>query len=428
MILAHKHNINVSLTGKQYKNGSFGIRIRVSYGGNRLDLFTGLSATRQQWDDNRQRYKQGCVVDGNQYNILNGNIDAYINYINDYFNKASLREALPTLTELKRLFNYTFKKSGQSQTDEFFYLFEQYINTRSETRHWSAEYKEMFMRVYNSIKTFKPDMRFADFTTETMNKYLYFLAQTMYNDKIVKVLSMLKEFLKYANQKNYPVNKEFFEFDAKLPQSKKDVRYLTISDLQKIINIKLPPGSALDMTRDFFVFQCFTALRYSDLKKLKHDNIRVVSDDKYEIDILTEKDNDRIPFPLSKVATSIYLKYKNNLYDNDVVFPVLSNQKYNAHLKELGRKAGIHGEWTDYQYRLDKVEEVKIPKANLTSHTARRTFVVTALNEGIGLDLIAQITSHADIDVMRPYIAATHKGKQKVVDALDRAASQEQRD
>lgn len=71
----------------------------------------------------------------------------------------------------------------------------------------------------------------------------------------------------------------------------------------------------------------------------------------------------------------------------------------------------MQGEWIDYQYKLDKVEDVKIPKSDLTSHTARRTFVVTALNEGIEegieLDLIAQITSHSDVEVMRPYIAST---------------------
>ena len=161
-----------------------------------------------------------------------------------------------------------------------------------------------------------------------------------------------------------------------------------------------------------------------DIKQLKHDNIREVEDGKYEIDILTKKDKDRIPFPLSKVATRIYEKYKDNLYDNGVVFPVISNQKYNDHLKELGKLAQLQGEWIDYQYKLDKVEEVKTPKADLTSHTARRTFVVTALNEGVELDLIAQITSHSDVEVMRPYIASTRKGKQKVVDALDNATQE----
>ena len=52
-------------------------------------------------------------------------------------------------------------------------------------------------------------------------RYLSHLSKTLYNDKIAKVLSMLKEFLKYANQKNYPVNKEFFEYEPTLPQSRK---------------------------------------------------------------------------------------------------------------------------------------------------------------------------------------------------------------
>lgn len=422
MVIAHKHSTSVGLSN-QYKSGSYGIRIRVCYGGKRTDLHTKLSATKAQWDSKRKRFKQGCVINGIQYNILNGTIDSYIEFINDYFNKASLREVIPSLEELKRIFNFKFKQSSQKHSDELFYVFEEYINTRSITRRWSNEYKEMFIRVCKSLKAFKQDIRFTDFSTELMNRYLDFLAQTMYNDKISKVLSMLKEFLKYASQKNYPVNKEFFEYAPTLPQSQKAVRYLTVDELQRIINLPLDTGSTLDMTRDFFVFQCFTALRYGDLKNLKHDNIRETSVGRYEIDILTEKDNDRIPFPLSKVATAIYLKYKDFTYDNNAVFPIISNQKYNDHLKELGELADLQGEWIDYQYKLDKVIEIKTPKADLTTHTARRTFVVIALNEGIELDLIAQITSHADIKSMKRYIATTSKGKQKVIDALDKAAS-----
>ena len=419
MVVAYKHNISVGL-GNQYKNGSCCVRIRVTYSGNRIDLHTKLSATSTEWDAKRQRYKQGCCINGTPYNILNSTIDSYINYIHDYFNKASLREVIPTLKELKEQFNYAFKQSAH-QADEFFFIFQKYIDERSVTRQWSKEYKDMFTRVLKSLKTFKVDIRFTDFSNEIMNSYINYLAQTMYNDKIDKVLSMLKEFLKYANQKNFPVNKEFFGFDPNLPKSQKAIRYLTVDELQCIINLPLEKGSALDMTRDFFVFQCYTALRYSDLKQLKHDNIREISEGKYEIDILTEKDNDRISFPLSKVATDIYLKYKNNLYDNDVVFAVISNQKYNEHLKELGSLAEIEGDWIDYHFRLDKKEMVRTPKKNLTSHTARRTFVVTALNEGIELDLIRQITSHSDVEAIRPYIASTMHGKQKVIDALDKA-------
>ena len=84
----------------------------------------------------------------------------------------------------------------------------------------------------------------------------------------------------------------------------------------------------------------------------------------------------------------------------------------------------LQGFWIDYQYRIDEIEEVKTPKSDLTSHTARRTFVTTALNEGISESLIAQITSHADIEIMRPYVTTTEKGKQMVIDALDKAIAE----
>ena len=395
MVGAHKHRISVGL-GNTYKNGSRCVRIRVTYAGDRIDLYTTLSATEKQWDSKKQRFRQGCTIDGVQFNILNATIDTYIGFVDDYFNKASLREAIPTLQDLKQQFNYTHKQSGKSQTDEFFFVFDKYIETRSETRRWSDEYKEMFTRVRQSLKAFKENIRFVDFSTETMNKYVQHLSKTMRNEKIVKVLSMLKEFLKYANQKNYPVNKEFFEYEPMLRKCERKVRYLTTDELKTIINLELEEGSSMDMTRDFFVFQCFTALRYSDIKQLKHDNIREVEDGTYEIDILTKKDKDRIPFPLAKTATRIYKKYKDNLYDNGVVFPVISNQKYNKHLKELGKLAELKGEWIDYQYKLEKVEEVKTPKSDLTSHTARRTFV------GYSTRLTSWILSFLSSFALRP--------------------------
>ena len=49
MVVAHKHRISVGL-GNAYKNGSRCVRIRVTYAGDRIDLYTTLSATEKQWD------------------------------------------------------------------------------------------------------------------------------------------------------------------------------------------------------------------------------------------------------------------------------------------------------------------------------------------------------------------------------------------
>ena len=164
-------------------------------------------------------------------------------------------------------------------------------------------------------------------------------------------------------------------------------------------------------------------MRYSDLKQLKRTNVYRDKRGKYFIRLLTEKDNDVINFQLAKRAVEIYKKYLYLNLDDNLLFPVLSNQKYNEHLKELGKVAGLSGEWVDYEYRLQEKIEVRIPKRDLSSHTARRTFIVTAMNEGVSTDLIMLITGHSDYNVMRPYIKANLKGTSSVIDALDKTYS-----
>lgn len=154
---------------------------------------------------------------------------------------------------------------------------------------------------------------------------------------------------------------------------------------------------------------------------MKPSSIVEREDGGYDIRVLTEKDNDYITFKLSEIAKDIYLKYKDFQYDGGVLFPVISNQKMNKYLKELGEKVGLKGVWVDYEYRLGEKIEVVEPKSDLQDHTARRTFVVVAMNEGVSLELIAAITSHSDYNAMRPYIKANKKGTDKVIEAFDKA-------
>ena len=92
-------------------------------------------------------------------------------------------------------------------------------------------------------------------------------------------------------------------------------------------------------------------------------------------------------------------------------------------MKKLGKAAGLTGEWIDYEYRLQEKIEIHTPKCDLSTHTARRSFIVTALNEGVSTDLIMQITSHCDYKAMSPYIKATMKGTNSVIDAIDKTYS-----
>lgn len=104
---------NASLS-KTRKDDKASIVIRVSYKG-RLDLYTGYSVKPNQWSSARRRVKQGVKVDGVYYNIINDNIDEMERFCIDYINSTLSREEVPTVEELKRQFNYTFKQ-GKTET------------------------------------------------------------------------------------------------------------------------------------------------------------------------------------------------------------------------------------------------------------------------------------------------------------------------
>ncbi len=400
------------------KRGACFVRMRVSAQG-RIDLYTGITVLPKEWSEARQRVKQGCVVNGYPYNVLNETLDKQEQFVRDYFALAATRSVEPSLQDLKTRFNRKFKIGETAKAEEFFMAFEQFRKQQQKARAWKKDMIDVFERLQKSVETFKPDMKFSDLSVKTMDAFMTHLSKTMYNDTIIKNLSYLRQFIVWAQKRNYPIHEEYFTFEPRLQTAKKQVRFLTKEELDTIYSLDLGYDEQLERTRDFFVFQCYTALRYSDLKQLKHDNIHKRANGDYYIDLVTEKDEDRVSYKLASRAVEIYKKYKDYLLDDDLVFPVLSNQKYNEHLKDLGKAAKLQGEWIDYEYRLDQKEIIRTKKEDLSTHTARRTFVSLAHAAGSTLDEIAMITSHSDVSKMKPYLKVLPGATDKVIDALD---------
>lgn len=428
MILS-KHNTRITLTPPT-KSGRQYVSYRVTCNAKRINLLSGISLTEaeRQWDEKVLRIKHGAKVNGTAYNILNARINNQIKMIEDYFNNCDANEQQPSLEDLKFRFQHAFKSkvsepavAGVSVSDEFSYLFDQYIEIKSKERGWEKSMKEKYTRLKNRIISVKNDIRLTDLSESMMNTLAEEFATTMYNDAIEIQFSSLKRFVRWAKLKHYPINEDCLTYSPKLPKAKKAVRYLTLEELERIHNLNLAANPALERTRDLFLFQCGTALRYSDLKQMKPDNIFRDEHGELVLRILTEKDDDIITMPLTTYAKEIYFKYKDKQFDGGAMFPVISNQKYNEQLKIIGQLAKLEGYWIDYEYKLNKKIEVKVPKTELASHTARRTFVVIAIEAGISPEIVALATSHSDLNAMKPYIKLTNKGVSKVTDAVSNA-------
>lgn len=412
-----KYNIKRDLTPPS-RIGVCSVRLRVTSQSRRVDLHTGITLTPKQW--NGDRVKQGCVVNGVEYHIINDLLRKQEDFVSSYFNNCAIRGEQVILEELKKRFNYAFRESSEVRSEEFFYIMNSYIESTSQEKSWSARYRDEWERVMNGLRSYRPSTNWACFNEDYMNGYLRFLARTMLNEKIKKNLEKLREFLNWARLKKYPVNEDFFLYKPKLASSKIAVRFLTVDEILHLMRLEVAHSTILEQTRDFFVFQCFVGFRYSDLKRLRKSDI-ARDGDEYYLEILTKKDKDIVRYKLPKFAVLIYLKYAEYEFDGGVLFPLPSNQKYNEHLKELGAFADIKGVYRNYLCRLGDTEEVFEERRNLESHDARRTFVVTALNEGVDLHTIALLTSHSDLKAMQPYVQLHSKGKDKVIDAIDAA-------
>ncbi len=409
---------------------SYIIRIRVTYGGDRIDLRPGIKIeSKDQWDNHR--IKRGCKVYGASYNDINRRLTRYEEWIDYYFLTCEENSLDPSLDELRLWFNSEVSHEGESKEHTaiprlaavqktFFELYGNFLEDM-KIRHIDSQCKEdaiqPYLQLENRLLEFDNNLSLENLTRKKMIEFIKHLSLSMYNDAINKRLTYLRCFNYWAEDHGYTVNPEYWRYNPSLKEAVKEVRFLTVEEVDRLWNLELKTSS-MQVTRDMFLFQCYTALRYSDLKSLTQKDFYRKDGDLYMRKV-TQKQNTVIDFKLPQRAKIIYEKYSMYLYENNAAFPVLSNSKYNKHLKELGHLAGIKGKWKDIQYRLNKSEVVYTDRADLESHCGRRTFICMAYNAGMPIEHIAEITGHKCIEDLEPYIKATHKLTNNVIDAID---------
>ena len=428
-MLKLKYTLRTRRTSER-KNGYSSVIFNIHYHNTLYRLYSGISVTEAQWDEQKERVKQGCRVGNILYKELNNRLNDEEKFITDYFDICIIKGVEPNFTELKGRFNDKFNSRNSRGGEEFYYYFDLFIESQSKSRAWNQSMIDKYRRIEKGLQQRYPKLKFSDLSINMMQDILESWAKGLdgrgaYNDHISDNLSNFRTFVTWAKLKNCLVNEEFFYFKPKLRNAILDPRFLSVSEVKQIMDLDLSQSDSLDLVRDFFLFQCGTSLRYSDLKKLTKDDITLHDDGRYYIKIVTQKNKKRIEFPITKVALEIFMKHKDNPYPNNVAFPVLSNQKYNEHLKTLGERAGLTGEWVDHQWRLDKEIVVRHPKKDLGTHVARRTFISTAINEGVSPELIGLISSHSDLKEMAPYIGLSQNGAIKVTNAIDDAYRKE---
>lgn len=171
----------------------------------------------------------------------------------------------------------------------------------------------------------------------------------------------------------------------KIKFKKTDRGYLNEQEINTLCQKKFA-SDRLDRVRDIFVFCCFTGLAYIDVKNLKQNNIRTSFDEGLWVIGKREKTGVTYKVPLLDIPKQIIDKYADTLPYNKLL-PVLSNQKMNEYLKEIGTVCGI--------------------EKDLTFHLSRHTFATLTLTKGVSIESVSKMLGHTNIKTTQIYARVT---------------------
>ena len=199
-----------------------------------------------------------------------------------------------------------------------------------------------------------------------------------------KFMQFFKRIILIARNNGMIASDPFANFKIRLISV--DRGYLTQEDVEKILKKEFAI-KRLELVRDIFIFSCFTGLSYIDVKNLTTKEIRTSFDN--NLWIMTKRQKTKVDsnILLLDVPKMIIEKYKGKSV-NDQVLPILSNQKMNAYLKEVGDLCEIDKE--------------------LTFHLARHTFATTiTLAKGVPIETVSKMLGHTNIRTTQIYARIT---------------------
>lgn len=297
--------------------------------------------------------------------------------LNQYINEMLVNDIAVTATTLKEYF-----KSGGTKSYTISMLrndFLSYYNNKSKANAVTSNVVRKYELALDKFQAFlKKDVEIATIKSLDLENFKTYLqlqtkevnseeekAERKFEDTtIAHILTKIKTAFTYAvnngNLKLNPFNQ------ITIGKNTKDVVKLDNEEIEVIKHKKFI--GRLDKVKDLFLFQCNTALAYCDMANLCKSDIQF-NDGMYYIRKARQKTKVVFFTVLNEDAMNILKKY-------DYKLPILSNQKYNSYLKEIGDVCGINKE--------------------LHSHLARHTCATRLLNDGMPLEVVAKVLGHTN--------------------------------
>ena len=371
------------------KEGKTSVMLRIYLNNERLSLgSTGIAITASQWDKDKERIK-GRTTDALSTNLQLDNIAGGLQAI---FRKIEMSDDL-SLERIKSEF-----LGKKDEIDTLMQLFEKHNTDISKQVGISVS--KATLQKYNVCKRHfsdfldkqykRNDLKLTELTYLVIREFDLYLRTVVgqNSNTATKTMKTFKTITLLGQKMGVFLHDPFMNHRFHLEPVNRG--FLTDEEILLIANkeIGIP---RLELVRDIFIFSCFTGLAYIDVSNLTPDHIVTLGDKQW---IMTQRQKTSVEtnILLLDIPKAIIDKYCDNpAYPKreNKLFPILSNQKMNAYLKEIADLCGI--------------------KKNLTFHLARHTFATMSLSKGVPMESVSKMLGHTNIKTTQIYARITNK-------------------
>ena len=389
---------------KKKANGQFPLYLRITEKAKPRYISLGISLFENQWDPLKEQVKS---------HENKGRLNAIITKKKSEAQKISIEQELDGRIVSSESIKNRLKGPKSKSFSNYFkaYLDELQTKEKIGTLDKASAVYRKFEKYSKGV-----DISFYQIDINYLHKYEEYLRINLKNS-VNTIHSNLKIFRMLFNR---AVSQDLIDLEKnpflkyKLRVERTEKVYLTKEELKRIIDLKLKIGSVMDVSRDMFVFACYSGgIRISDMLQLKWGNI-----EKGYVKIVMQKTKDQLSIKLPNMALDILKKYKSDLTPtkSDYIFPCLSNEKeYNptSLFKAISSKSA-----STNKYLKDIARMADIDK-RVSVHTSRHTYATLALSLGFQMAQVSKLLGHKNLKVTQHYAKLINKDLDKAMEAFN---------
>lgn len=362
----------------------------------KLKYSTGLKIKPKFWNPKREKQRAKEVKDFTEhaeFNTLLDNLEKIAH--NEY--RRLLNDKIPPTPDLIKIALDDFRQKGNKRGKDLI-SFGEYIKDNTDRKPATKKQLGQCIRL---LKEFKQEtnksLHLDSIDLDFYDEFVDFLIKKDYGKNTIGTLiKNIKVFMNEAVDRNITTNLQFKNRRFKTVEENSETIYLSLAEIKTIYELDFTKKPYLDRVRDLFIIACYTGLRFSDLVELKKDNI---SKDGSTVKVRTIKTGELVIIPLHTYVKNILEKYAG------MPPQLISNQKMNEYLKEIGEEAEIDEPIVISGTKGGVLKTETFKKWQLiTTHTARRSFATNAYLQNVPVISIMKITGHRTEKSFMKYI------------------------